>query len=178
MEYKITKLKINDIKNLDKIYKYLEDNPKCLRSSFRHVEKSGDNHSIKIGATKQRGARSSFAGIVPYRNVQKISILSMNHPKLDELLLYFLHNHRPDFKFNSVLINKNCQAEPHIDSKNIGNSIIITIGDFSGGGIYVEENIFQPRLFEIRTYSLEFNGSFYKHWTEPFKGNRYSLIFF
>ena len=178
MEYRLTKLTITDIENLEKVHKYLEDNPTCLRSSFRNSANSGDNHSIKIGATKQQGARGSVCGIVPYRNKILLSTLSKEHPKLDELLLNFLSNHRPDFIFNSVYINKNCIANPHKDSNNIGNSIIITCGDFSHGGIFVEDSILEPKLFEIRTYSLEFNGSFYKHWTQPFKGNRYSLIFY
>jgi len=177
MEYKLKKLSIRDISNLNNIYKYLESNPKCLKSLFEKTRGKNNHHATKIGVLDQQGARGSTAGIVNYRGVDKISKLSEEHPFLDDLLLVFLNFHRPDFIFNSVFITKNCQSKPHKDG-NSSFSVIVTVGDFEGGGLYVEENFEKTHLFPIRTYSLEFNGSIYKHWTEPFSGTRYSLIFY
>jgi len=178
MEYKLKKLSIRDIGNLNSIYKYLEDNPKCLKSLFENTRVKNNHHAKKIGALDQPEARGSTAGIVFWRGEYKISKLSEEHPFLDDLLLVFLNYHRPDFIFNSVFITKNCQSKPHKDSGNATSSIIVTFGDFEGGGLFVEEDFEKTHLFPIRTYSLEFDGKQYKHWTESFSGTRYSLIFY
>lgn len=178
MNYKIKKLSNRDLINLNNIYVYLEKYPCCLKSLFENTRGNNNHHATKIGALSQKGARGSVAGITTLRNQEKLSKLSEEHPELDNLLIIFLHDHRPDYIFNSVFITKNCKSKPHRDNKNVGNSIIITCGDFTGGGIYVEEDFEKTHLFEIRKYSLEFDGSKYTHYTEDFKGTRYSLIFY
>ncbi len=178
MEYKLNKLTIKDIFNLNTIYKYLEEHPKCLKSLFENTRGANNHHSKKIGALDQREARGSTAGIVIWRGQKQISKLSREHPNIDNLLLTFLNNHRPDFIYTSVYITKNCQSKPHKDSGNSTSSIIISFGDHVGGNLFVEEDFRKTHLFNIRTYSLEFDGRSYKHWTEPFQGTRYSLIFY
>ena len=180
MEYKLKKLSIRDIGNLNNIYKYLEDNPKCLKSLYENNrDKNNHNHhASKVGALDQREARGSTAGIVTWRGGTKISKLSEEHPLIDDLLMTFLHFHRPDFIFNSVFITKNCQSRPHKDSGNSTSSIIVTVGDFEKGGLFIEQDFEKKTLFPLRTYSLEFDGSKYTHYTEPFQGTRYSCIFY
>ena len=178
MEYKLKKLSIRDIGNLNNIYKYLEENPKCLKSLFENTRVKNNHHAKKIGALDQPEARGSTAGIVFWRGEEKISKLSEEHPFLDDLLLVFLNYHRPDFVFNSVFITKNCQSRPHRDSGNATSSIIVTLGDYEGGGLFVEEDFDKTHLFPLRKYSLEFDGSKYTHYTEKFQGTRYSLVFY
>ena len=179
MNYHLRRLTATDLLKLDKIYNYLEEHPCCLKSHFRNNTKSGNkDHAIRIGAVYQRQARGSTAGMVMYRGSYQISSLSLKHPDLDNLLIEFMGHHNPEFKFNSVYITKNCQSKPHVDSGNVDTSTIVSIGKFEGGGLWVEEDHTKTTLFDIKKYSLEFDGSKHKHYTENFTGTRYSLIFF
>ena len=72
----------------------------------------------------------------------------------------------------------NCNAEftPHIDSgRGAGQSLsmIVGLGDYSGGGLMVE-----GMLHDIHYRVLEFDGWKLRHWTEPFEGERFSLVWF
>lgn len=75
--------------------------------------------------------------------------------------------------YTSIQVNKNYKTKPHIDRNNVGNSYIIGLGDYGGGQLVInsyKHNIkYQPILF---------NGSEWKHSTEPFTGDRFSLVFF
>ena len=79
----------------------------------------------------------------------------------------------PDFKYTSITVNKNFQTSPHYDSSNIGMSMIISIGDYTGGELLVEGNI-----IDIHNKKFYFDGSKQLHSTMPFDGERYSIIYF
>jgi len=178
MDYKLRKLTSVDLLNLEKIYNYLELNPYCLRKSFENYRKNNNYHAKKIGALDQPEARGSTAGVVWKNGCFQISKLSKEHPILDDLLIDFMKVHNPEFNFNSVYITKNCQSKPHKDSGNPDSSIIVTVGKFEGGGLYVKENELTTTLFDIKKNSLEFDGRKHTHFTEEFTGTRYSLIFY
>lgn len=79
----------------------------------------------------------------------------------------------PDLKYNTIQVNKNVQCIPHKDSLNVGPSVIFTLGNFTGGRLYVE-NV----AHDIFKKPLIFNGFEQTHWTEPFEGDRYSFIYY
>ena len=179
MDYKLRKLTSVDLLNLEKIYNYLESHPNCLKSLYENTRGKNNHHAKKINVLDQREARGSTAGIVFYRGEIQLSKLSLEHPDLDDLLIKFMKQHNPKFLFNSVYITKNCQSKPHVDSGNVGNSIIVTIGKFENGNLYIINDDLTTTLFDIKNNSLEFNGVRHPHFTEPFKnGTRYSLIFY
>ena len=72
----------------------------------------------------------------------------------------------------------NCGAQflPHVDHGSAGEgqskSLIVALGDFQGGDLVIEGND-----FDIRYKPLEFDGS-QRHWTRPFTGQRFSLVWF
>jgi len=71
------------------------------------------------------------------------------------------------------------KAKKHIDSKNVGASVIIGIGDFTGGEIRVwnqEGNKHQDK--NLHDHPVMFNGGLLAHETQPFKGDRYTMIFY
>lgn len=73
-------------------------------------------------------------------------------------------------------VNCNAQFTPHVDSgRGCGQSMsmIVGLGSYSGGAIYIEET-----PFNIHYKPLEFDGWRDRHWTEPFVGERYSLVWF
>jgi hypothetical protein len=72
----------------------------------------------------------------------------------------------------------NCNAEftPHVDSgTGAGQSLsmIVGFGDYTGGELYVE-----GELFDIRFKPIEFDGWKLRHWTNQFQGERFSLVWF
>ena len=77
---------------------------------------------------------------------------------------------------STIAINRNAQFRPHRDS-GAGNgqssSLIVGLGDYTGGELVVEGT---PH--DIRYTPLEFDGWSERHWTLPFCGNRYSLVWF
>lgn len=94
------------------------------------------------------------------------------HPELYKNLTDFIHKKRPNFKYTTIQINKNAQCLPHVDVNNVGPSYIIALGDFTGGELVVE-----GIQHDIRNKLFKFDGT-KGHWTSPFKGERYSIIFF
>ena len=178
MEFKLKKLTAKDLLNLEKIYNYLEANKNCLKSLYENTRGKNNHHAKKIQVLDQREARGSVAGVVIYRGELQISKLSIQHPNLDNLLIDFMKQHNPKFIFNSVYITKNCQSKPHVDSSNVGDSIIVTVGKFEKGNLYVVQDDLSTTLFDIKKNSLQFNGVRHPHYTQEFTGTRYSLIFY
>jgi hypothetical protein len=73
-------------------------------------------------------------------------------------------------------INGKAQFLPHVDSgRGAGQaiSLIVGLGDYRGGELGVEGS-----LHDIRYKPLEFDGWKLRHWTRPFKGERFSLVWF
>ena len=73
-------------------------------------------------------------------------------------------------------INRSARFRPHLDAgAGFGQrtSLIVGLGDYSGGDLVVE------RVEKnIRYAPLEFDGWRERHWTLPFKGERFSLVWF
>ncbi len=91
----------------------------------------------------------------------------------------FIKSHYPSFKIRSVYVNKNTICKEHLDSKNVGESLLVGFGKYTGGQTILRtRSDDKPKSFHIKTNSLIFNGSEIPHKSEPFKGTRYSLVFF
>lgn len=77
---------------------------------------------------------------------------------------------------STVVVNRNAQFMPHTDS-GAGNgqsvSMIVGLGNYSGGELVVEG---EPN--NIRYRPMEFDGWKQRHWTTPFEGERFSIVFF
>ena len=73
-------------------------------------------------------------------------------------------------------INSNAQFSPHVDSgRGAGQSLsmIVGLGDYIGGEIFVE-----GIPHDIRFNPLEFDGWSSRHWTNRYRGERFSLVWF
>ena len=77
------------------------------------------------------------------------------------------------FNHSSYTLNKNLECLPHKDKNNLGDSLILSFGNFSGGNLLIE-----GKKFDIYKRPLQFNGSLLTHSTEPFQGTRYSIVFY
>merc|ERR1719506_2415535 len=77
---------------------------------------------------------------------------------------------------STIAVNRHALFLPHVDNgagAGQGISQIVALGDFVGGEVVVEGDV-----HDIRYSPLEFNGWTHRHWTMPFEGERFSLVFF
>lgn len=82
------------------------------------------------------------------------------------------------FKYTSIHINNNVVSPKHTDSKNLGVSLLVSIGDYTGGHINIETEDGVMK-YDAKYAPIVFDGSKYTHWNdEIISGNKYSLIFF
>lgn len=92
---------------------------------------------------------------------------------LAELERQVLPNRAPS---STVAVNKHVTYRPHKDGgagAGQGVSLIIGLGDYSGGELVVE-----GKVHDVRYKPLEFNGWTERHWTLPFRGERFSVVWF
>jgi hypothetical protein len=99
--------------------------------------------------------------------------------KLHQESKRLLKMHDPKFKFTSIQFNKNQQAAKHKDSRNVGVSYIIGLGKYTGGKLVIwDENDKNPKENNLRNRFLSFNGSKRFHEVTPYKGERYTLVYY
>jgi hypothetical protein len=79
----------------------------------------------------------------------------------------------PFIPFTAIQVNHNYQTAKHIDGNNIGLSLSVSFGDFTGGELVIAGQPFQTRLSPII-----FNGALNEHFNKTITGNRYSLVYF
>jgi len=73
-------------------------------------------------------------------------------------------------------VNRNAQFTPHVDSgRGLGQSLsmIVGLGNYGGGKLLVEGD-----AYDILYTPLQFDGWRSRHWTAPFAGERFSLVWF
>lgn len=99
------------------------------------------------------------------------------YPHLKGIFREFANKHFPDFKWAQVQMNKNYPCPPHRDSTNIGESVLVCCGEYEGGKTAIDKDKVIMK-YDPRCEPVKFDGSKYLHWTEPFVGKRYSLVFF
>jgi len=78
------------------------------------------------------------------------------------------------FEFKTIQLNKNLVCPSHTDSNNIGYSMLVSFGDYTGGEIIIDGD-------EYNAYCnpIVFNGSLLEHWNKPISsGIKYSLVYF
>jgi hypothetical protein len=86
-------------------------------------------------------------------------------------------DHHSEVRHSShCAINCNAQFTPHVDSgRGAGQSLsmIVGLGHYQGGELAVEGS-----FHNIQYRPLEFDGWKMRHWTLPFEGERFSLVWF
>ena len=167
MSYISTELSESDLQNLNDIYHLLSNIH--IPTTFKSNEKHGANHSKKTGTTDQRGARQTLFKIG--------SKSAIRYPEIFDKFRSFIEVHVPDFKFESVYVNKNTICKKHLDSGNGGKTLLVGFGDYTGGDTVLVIDCVEKH-FNISKSSIIFDGSKIVHSSEPFNGTRYSLVFF
>lgn len=121
------------------------------------------------------GHRSVTFGYVRgrYNGIYDLSLHTKKYPHIYQELLRIGKLICP-FEFNSIHINKNVVCPPHTDSNNVGESLLLSFGDYTGCNIVIDGNI-----YDTNCKPIIFNGSALSHHnTDDLEGNKYSLVFF
>ena len=123
---------------------------------------TGVGHSMPLGRVYNR----------IHTHAMNASRFDAKFPELKKAIWALGHQIVP-FRFTTVQVNYNYKTKTHIDKNNIGDSVIVGLGDYTGGAVIVEGT-----PYNIKYHPLMFNGSEMEHGTAPYTGNRYSLVFF
>lgn len=156
----------------------LEEQIKAMHVPTSYAKKTGTFHAKKTGTTGQRRARQTVFGRVKWRGQERPSRASLKYPDFLPLCRRFMHSHRPEFRFTSVFLNINTVSKMHLDSGNGGDSVIVGLGPYTGGETLVQLKSGEVRKLDISAGSAKFEGSKLLHGSTPFRGTRYSLVFY
>ena len=193
----MTKLLTKGNRKLNKTKKKICKNVPCQKKELLDILRKTNfplNQSrknvMKKGQLKYEGFVLGMINLLPYwANIkghkQELSVRTKD-PKFKELydntrLLMNMHlkKHDPKFKYTTIQYNKNHKCAKHKDGRNVGESYIIGLGNYTGGELIVfDEDDKNPVKHNIRNKFFKFNGSKRFHVTAPFKGERYTMVFF
>ena len=182
MKEKIEELLI-ELKKINVLYNnYHRPNASGIRRVVEHGrDKELNRHhtygfgcqSIQFGFKKQRFKKGGLIESIWNNRYKEI------YQKLLELGSYLIQD---DFEFEksslmNITLNKNFKTIPHYDS-NKSDSIIIGIGNYSGGRLMLYDQNDNITYVDIKNKWFQFNGFKTKHATENFEGDRYSIIYY
>lgn len=108
-----------------------------------------------------------------YKNRYTVTKQTKKKQHLTKLLCAWIRKHHPSFYFTTIQVNKGGSAL-HVDSINCGPSIIQAFGKFTGGKLWSLDK--PSKSASVR--SLTWMDGNVPHITLPFKGERYSVVYF
>ena len=138
----------------------------------------------KWDANHRRGFPSHRASVYGYTNYRVIKVKglysgissdSLKHPEIyNELVRLGQSVVCPGYDFNAIHLNHNLTCPPHKDDKNVGKSILVSIGDYTGSNLVVNGISYKTYCRPIR-----FNGNALLHSNTPdLIGNKYSIVYY
>lgn len=78
------------------------------------------------------------------------------------------------FPYDAIQLNHNVVCTPHKDKHNVGESVILSFGRYTGGELHIEGH----GEFNTNCKPLLFDGGKLTHWNNPIIGDKYSLVFY
>jgi hypothetical protein len=152
---------------------------------IRHIENSGEarnngsftivNPKAQHGLTSLPQANDKFPDLVEaiFKLEEILASRARDRLTVDSLEQGIVVQRAPS---SHCAVNCNAEFTPHVDSgTGAGQSLsmIVGLGDYTGGELYVE-----GELFDMRFKPIEFDGWKLRHWTNQFQGERFSLVWF
>jgi len=133
------------------------------------IREGGENS--RCGFPTYRGAVFGMVRPRKQSNIITLSANSKRYPAVYDALVKVGTD--LDFSFNSIQVNRNLKCPPHKDKKNVGDSMLISFGEYTGGEIVVDGT-------EYNAYHKPtiFNGSQLEHYNKDIVGDKFSIIFF
>jgi hypothetical protein len=102
-----------------------------------------------------------------------VSNETLRRPNLTSLLVSLMREYDPTFKFTSIQIDRQRRSPLHCDANNHGRSLMMGLGDYVGGRLWLHGT----GPLDCRERFVEFDGNV-AHCTLPFKGERFSLMYY
>ena len=107
-------------------------------------------------------------------NCPRVSVYTRKHRELYFKIKRIGQLCCPDFEFSSLHINNNVVCPPHKDRKNMGVSILLSFGEYTGCNIVIDGTKYDSNL-----QALIFNGSQLEHYNiKDLVGDKYSVVFY
>ena len=143
---------------------------KWVRNYNRKNASDGPCDSMSFGMVNrfEHGNHGSF-GLYPSANNDKYPYLFQLLTALADII---------GFPCTTFCVNRNFQCKMHRDRVNEGDSVIVALGNYTGGELIIEDDNGVEHMFNIKNKFLQFDGARYLHGTRPFQGERYSIIMY
>lgn len=153
--------------------------PAIDKKEFTELERLLSKQKIPTQQANNRFGFPKFRamtfGLTRYRCDRFISCCKSNekYPEIFAEIFRIGEKYCP-IPFTSVYINNNVTCPKHKDKGNAGLSMIISLGDYTGCNLVIENKIYDAKYTPII-----FDGTKLEHWnTYDLVGNKYSLVFF
>jgi hypothetical protein len=131
-----------------------------------------NNYRNKAGSGK-----SQTFGVVNRRSLEPdYSRLCWLRPLLYKHILDFAKKY-VKIPFTSITLNQGYRAAAHRDKGNIGDSLLVAFGDYSGGELELLEGEYSG-VYDVKCKPLITDFQKTLHSVKPFEGDRYSLVFY
>lgn len=136
----------------------------------------------RFGTSGRRGFSKHKAcvfGMTKQRYSRKIclSSFSKKYPEIYDELLRIGKLICP-IPFTSVYVNHNVVCPPHKDDRNVGSSMLVSFGDYTGCDFMMKIDG-QDIKHDTFCNPVILNAAKIEHWnTDDLQGNKYSLVFF
>jgi hypothetical protein len=139
------------------------------------VPRTHSRENITLPEDEATGVRSACVGLVGARSHGVVaSQFARTRPSLTRELVRFGRHFLPaSFKFTSIQLNHNFASALHVDDYNSGPSYIVGLGTYAGGELWTLEH----GPLDCHHSFCHYDGT-EPHATLPFKGERYTLVFF
>jgi hypothetical protein len=151
--------------DFNKLYDLFESNRGALYSL------SHSSHNSRHGFPKYHGAVYGLARS-RYSGKTELSAMSKKYPIIYEELQRI--GDEIGFEYNCIQVNRCLVCHPHTDKSNVGDSLLISFGEYEGCNIVIDgveyDAFHRPTIF---------NGNQLEHYNTPLlSGIKYSLVFF
>lgn len=166
-------------KLLELIHKELQQIPEDqLRTSSRkNVRPDGEKVTLQMAL-----------GLVTsghWRHIPMAGKETYQHLRLQQLIFAYVQVRAREqgidltgFTYTSIQITKNLRTKRHKDKKNSGFSLIFTLGDHTGGELFIEDEQGSEEIHVVRNQLVKFDGSRHWHGTKEFRGTRYAVVLY
>ena len=167
----------------DKQYFRLYEKPYTMTDIVKYIKKIG---GIPFNAKRDNAKKKKDKG----KKVRSVSLGALTmmgtnyryfktfEPSFFKLFLMVVKygrtkwNLKLDIDYGSICINENFECGEHKDQYNKGISYVVGGGQYTGGELVIE-----GKEYNIRNQLVHVKPS-QKHWVNPFKGHRISIVFF